>query len=457
MNTALFETASGGGGSARAAVAWRRIFRSLLRWLAVVGAAVAVCAVALTLVVLHVLRPAPGEWSQAWRLGPWRVTLGMPALLRTATHPFTLALIEGHRFDTRFGPLDVQAGDRPGTWRVVCAPCSIVRSELGGEPVSLRRVAFTIERDPRRHQILHGRVALGDGPQAVQGRWRARIDATQLDVNLEMPETPMADLFGLFGSAALPELARARIEGRMTLQARLQFPSRALSLKPRIEGFSVAGLGTEVLLAAASHCPAAADGGGVGTWLPRAVLAAEDQRFHEHAGYDLAQIVAAWSGNQRQAIGDGASLQGASTLSQQLAKLVYTGDRRNPMRKLRELLYAVELDRTLGKARVLHLYLAMAPWGDGQCGAHAAARHLLGKPAASLTPLEAAWLASLLHNPNAALARLVHSGQIDTRRVAQVIDGMRPMSAARRTAAHAALTTWRPAWVGERAMMAQRP
>jgi len=62
-------------------------------------------------------------------------------------------------------------------------------------------------------------------------------------------------------------------------------------------------------------------------------------------------------------------LHGGSSLSQQLAKLIYTGDGRDHGRKLRELLYAVELDRTLGKARVLNLYLALAPWGNGVCGA----------------------------------------------------------------------------------------
>jgi len=74
--------------------------------------------------------------------------------------------------------------------------------------------------------------------------------------------------------------------------------------------------------------------------------------------------------------------------------------------KLRELLYAVELDRTLGKARVLNLYLALAPWGNGVCGAHAAAQRFLHKTPAELTPIEAVWLATLLHNPDRELAKM---------------------------------------------------
>ena len=126
--------------------------------------------------------------------------------------------------------------------------------------------------------------------------------------------------------------------------------------------------------------------------------------------------------------------RGASTLSQQLAKLLYVGDERSVARKVRELLYAVELDRTLGKARVLQLYLSVAPWGDGQCGAEAAALHYFGKRAAALDAAEAVWLASLLRNPEAgARARGA---------------GLRPDPAAddrRRAAAAAALAPRRPA------------
>jgi membrane peptidoglycan carboxypeptidase len=132
-------------------------------------------------------------------------------------------------------------------------------------------------------------------------------------------------------------------------------------------------------------------------WLARAVIAAEDSRYFEHPGYDLDSALQSFDGNQR----EGRALGGASTLTQQLAKLVYTGDDRTPARKLRELLYAVEMERTLGKARILDLYLAMAPWGDGVCGAHQAALRHIGKPAHALDASEAARLAILLRNPQA--------------------------------------------------------
>jgi len=136
--------------------------------------------------------------------------------------------------------------------------------------------------------------------------------------------------------------------------------------------------------------------------------------------------------------------RGASTLSQQVARLVYTGGAHGHVRKLRELLYAVELDRVLGKARVLHLYLAIAPWGDGQCGAAAAAQHYLHKPVDRLTPIEAAWLASLLHGPDRDAARWTQQGRIDTRRVGWVVAQLPALPARKRAALADALPGWSP-------------
>ena len=181
-------------------------------------------------------------------------------------------------------------------------------------------------------------------------------------------------------------------------------------------------------------------------WLPRAVVAAEDQRFAEHAGYDLPQLLAAWSANQKQppSASGGARPQGASTLTQQLAKLVYTGDERSAVRKLRELLYAVEMERTLGKGRILQLYLAVLPWGDGICGAEAASRHHLGKPASQLKPREAAWLASLLVNPDQQLRRWALDEEVARERAAWVLKGIKRLPRERREAELDALVSWRP-------------
>jgi membrane carboxypeptidase/penicillin-binding protein len=207
----------------------------------------------------------------------------------------------------------------------------------------------------------------------------------------------------------------------------------------------VSGLGTEQLLhlelpIACRSGSAADDGMPVSGWLPRAVVAAEDQRFFEHPGYDLTEIAEALQRNQR----TDRRPRGASTITQQLAKLVVAGDERSASRKLRELLYAVEMEHTLGKPRILQLYLDLAPWGNGICGAERAARVYLRKGASELGPVASAWLASLLTNPDAQLHQITATGQVDVERVGRIIDDMRPMSAARREKALATLPFWSP-------------
>lgn len=409
------------------------------RWLLfIVGglAGLLASALALALALAHFLRASPGEWAHTVQWRGHAFSLSMPAALRVATHPMVMGLLKGRTWQTRFGPVNWQAGARDGEWLVRCAPCRIELPEVGGDSVVLSRVELSARRTAP--QEWQGEFALGAAGQAVRGRFDAAFDKRGADVRIRLPETPLAQVYALFAEV-IPEMAQARIEGRLSLDARWRLPQREFTVRPRIEGFVVSGLGTEALLhAAPATCPSAPRG--FGTWLPRAVIAAEDQRFHEHAGYDVQEIAQAWSTARPGETG----LRGASTLSQQVAKLIYAGDGRSHVRKLRELLYAVELDRTLGKARVMHLYLSMAPWGDGHCGAAAAARHYLDRPVDKLTPIEAAWLASMLHNPDRDATVFWRDGRVDTQRIGWVIAHLRPMALARREALAQALPDWKP-------------
>ena len=103
--------------------------------------------------------------------------------------------------------------------------------------------------------------------------------------------------------------------------------------------------------------------------LPAAVLAAEDQRFELHPGYDDTELASLLASVEPEGL-----RRGASTLTQQLARTLFTGGEKTVARKLRELLYAIEMERTLGKPRILELYLNTVDWGPGLCGARAAAR-----------------------------------------------------------------------------------
>lgn len=389
-----------------------RLAKALLLLLAGVLAA----AVGSGWAVLRLLRPTEGEWAETVHLGPWQRAVSMPALIRLATHPVTLRVLEDRPLRTPFGRVRLSAdgGDR---WRGECAPCTLRGIGVPGDAVRLQRVGFTLERDADMN--LRGRFMLGEAPQALRGEWRAVLTPQQLKVEAHSVEAPVADAYALF-AAVIPELPRAQIEGRLRFDLELRLPARTLQFRPQLTGFRVAGLGTELLLNAQPACAAdvPVPASGFGRWLPRAVIAAEDQGFYEHTGFDPGEMSRAMSF---------APQRGASTLSQQVARLVYTGAARGHARKLRELLYAVELDRTLGKARVMHLYLSLVPWGDGRCGAHAAAWELLRKRADRLTPAEAAWLASLLHNPDLELARWSASGEVNGPRLRWVMSQLRPL------------------------------
>ena len=93
-------------------------------------------------------------------------------------------------------------------------------------------------------------------------------------------------------------------------------------------------------------------------------------------------------------------------------------------RKLRELLYATEMEQTLGKVRMLQLYLAVVPGGEGTCGAEAAARHYFNVPPAKLSGAQAVWLAAMLHAPDREAARWTSSGGIDLVRATWVAKGL---------------------------------
>jgi len=129
-------------------------------------------------------------------------------------------------------------------------------------------------------------------------------------------------------------------------------------------------------------------------YLPLAVVAAEDQKFLGHAGFDVESIEKALARHEA-----GGRLRGASTISQQLAKNLYLWPGRSFLRKGLEAWLTVFLELTLPKRRILELYVNVAEFGPGIYGAEAAARHHFGKSASGLTRYEAALLAGVLPSP----------------------------------------------------------
>ena len=139
--------------------------------------------------------------------------------------------------------------------------------------------------------------------------------------------------------------------------------------------------------------------------LPVSLVAAEDQNFAAHHGFDFKAIEQARAHNQRmveraQRRGTPVRrLRGASTISQQTAKNLFLWKGRSWVRKGLEAWYTVLVEALWSKRRILEVYANIAEFGDGTYGAQAAARNFFGKDAARLSPAEAARLAAVLPSP----------------------------------------------------------
>ena len=128
--------------------------------------------------------------------------------------------------------------------------------------------------------------------------------------------------------------------------------------------------------------------------VPLALVAAEDQRFAEHYGFDLKAIEKARNNNAR-----GRKVRGGSTISQQTAKNLFLWSGRSYVRKGIEAWYTVLIETLWPKRRIIEVYANIAEFGDGVYGAQAAARSYFRKDAQRLGPAEAARMAAVLPSP----------------------------------------------------------
>ena len=139
--------------------------------------------------------------------------------------------------------------------------------------------------------------------------------------------------------------------------------------------------------------------------LKRAMIAAEDAKFVDHAGFDWDGIQTALDKNERK----GRVVAGGSTITQQLAKNLFLSPEKSYVRKGEEAVVTVLLEAMLPKQRILEIYLNVIEWGSGVFGAEAAALRYFGIPASQLSSEQAARLAAMApaprrfeRNPNSA-------------------------------------------------------
>ena len=130
--------------------------------------------------------------------------------------------------------------------------------------------------------------------------------------------------------------------------------------------------------------------------LVMAVIAAEDQNFMNHFGFDIKAIEKAQKFNKRQ---KGKKVRGASTISQQTAKNLFLWQGRSWLRKGFEVYFTFLIELLWSKERIMEVYLNIIEMGDGIYGAEAAAQKYFNKNASALSKREAALIAAVLPNP----------------------------------------------------------
>jgi hypothetical protein len=375
------------------------------------------------------LRLLPGVTMQANASG----------LLRLATSPIGLRLLDGRVRTTALGTLRfTRTGD---SLLVRCAPCRLQEARVASRAVALPATALWLTRRAgvESNNLIDARLAAAE----VQVTAVLTLAPGGVDVQWQLPGTPVAQLVAQFADA-VPEAHRAHIEGTLQADGRFSLPAGVRGARPtaraQLAQLAVAGLGTERLtmgsvtflctdargtarrMTIGEQDPQWVPPEAFGSWLPAAVLAAEDPRFDAHAGIDETSIVRALTG----------APQERGTLTQQLARTLYTGGDGTLAGLLRELLYAAEMEHTLGKDRILALHLNTVAWGPGACGARAAARLYFGKRVSQLTPLQAAWLAGILRDPQRAWQQQVLGGVVDHERTHWVLAQLRELPRAER-------------------------
>jgi monofunctional biosynthetic peptidoglycan transglycosylase len=129
--------------------------------------------------------------------------------------------------------------------------------------------------------------------------------------------------------------------------------------------------------------------------LQETVRVTEDASFYQHKGIDFAELKAAIKKNWQK----GEYARGASTITQQLAKNLYLSTDKSIIRKIKELLITLRLEKDLSKDRIFELYLNVIEWGPGIFGVEMAAEHYFNKPVGQLTLEQIVRLVAVIPRP----------------------------------------------------------
>ncbi len=301
-------------------------------------------------------------------------------------------------------------------------------------PRPLPPVAITAEAQ-WTDGVVVGTVQVGD----LSARLSGSLSPDTAELDLTADDVALAAILDLFGERLIPESKRATVTGTMSLTGHLTGPPAAWDAVLSADGLGAEGVlpdPTAMHRGNFSWRAPGPDGGFVirrtgddhAAWtdLPQAtlagdaVIAAEDARFASHGGYDIEGINVALT-----ELAEGVTRpRGGSTITQQLAKNLFLDGERTVARKLRELLYALELESALGKRRILELYLNIVEYGPGIYGIRSASDHYFLKRPENLSPHEAAFLAAILPSPRTWHERVVAGGGAPEQTIDRILSNM---------------------------------
>lgn len=338
---------------------------------------------------------------------------------------------------TPFGEVSIETKYEQGARLIeaTCINCTVNSPALAAYPLTNQGARISGKYKDSRFfgRLLADQVTLP---------FEAFMQSGKIDVKFSLSPTPIAAIYANLRSI-VPEAERARIQGEVSGSGSCTWPALTFAFQPKVNKFQVAGLfpadryrlgafswygrnarGERVVRRTGEGEPGWSSLGDIGQHLPQAVIAAEDIAFYSHPGYDIASMLQAASENKDA----GAIKRGGSTLTQQLAKNLFLDGEKNYARKLRELLYAVQLENELGKRRVLELYLNVVEWGPDIVGAKEAALRYFGRTPRELLPEQAAWLASILRSPKRAWNRQYLKDKPDGKWPATIIRRMKNLN-----------------------------
>jgi hypothetical protein len=305
--------------------------------------------------------------------------------------------------------LSLELENAQGVLELESSTLAVKHSLLAKQPVELQDVSAKVHLDLARDTFA-GVLKVGRVQLELLGRFAEGV----VDFRLELPRTPVEDVLAPLRSV-VPEMESAHLVGSALGWMEGSWPAGSWKGDADLQGFGVEGAVPRLqdlkygpfdyrIRGEDGSWGLRTSGEGTEGWTPYraiapvlsdAVVAAEDSAFLVHSGYDMESMREAMAAN----LAKGQVVRGGSTLTQQLAKNLFLDGERTVVRKVRELLLAAEMDRALGKTRVMELYLNVVEWGPDFHGVKAASERYFMRSPAGLQPHEAAFLAAILPAP----------------------------------------------------------